>query len=649
MNTTVDPLKNVRIVSLVALLEEASTAYYDGHPILLDDEFDALLMELRRIDPTNAFLSKIGAPGPSGWPKVQLPFVLGSLDKSLNDADFDKWMATILGCELAITHKLDGMSILLTYQGGVLVQAATRGDGVTGEDITRNVRLMQGVPLTIPFGGTAEARGEVIVTKSDFAKFFQGESNTRSTACGTSKRQSNWKKCQHLTVICYNLTTSPCQTNTRKEEIDTMVSWGFKCTPVTTTKSAADVKAMRLDFINGQRAALDYDIDGLVIEVNDSSEFQALGASGQNPLAATAFKFPHENIPGILEDITWNTSATGRVNPIANLRDPVQLVGASVSNATLHNIGHIAKMTAKSGCSFLGKGDLILVSRRNDVIPAVEGILLPNSDGHLFAPPTTCPCCGEPLTLEDDFLWCVSNDCPAQEVGSLRRWISKIGVLHLGNTALGAMFEAGLVLSIPDLYTVDQAAVSALVVNGRRVGGTVDRGFASLHANKELTLDTIVGSLGIPGVGRSVVKFICDAGYDTMGKMAKVTVTELIKVPNIGPERAASFRKGFDERRGLLLGLIAVGIKVVEPVKAAVTGSSFKGISVCFTGVRDDEMEAKIIANGGTIASGVSKNLGILVAKDPKSTSGKAQKARDLGIRVLSLNEMASLLSSGSI
>lgn len=639
---------NPQVANLVSRLEAASVAYYDGHPLMEDDEFDALLMELRRLDPTNAFLSKIGAPGPSGWPKVQLPFVLGSLDKSVSDADFDKWMTTVPGCELAITHKLDGMSILLTYQGGVLVQAATRGDGVTGEDITRNVRLMQGVPLTIPFGGTAEARGEVIVTKSDFAKFFQGESNTRSTACGTSKRQSNWEKCRHLTVVCYNLTTSPCQTKTRKEEIDTMVAWGFKCTPVVTTKSAADVKAMRLDYINGQRAALDYDIDGLVIEVNDSSDFHALGESGQNPLAATAFKFPHENIPAVIDDITWQVGKSGRVTPVANFAT-VKLVGADVNNATLHNVNQVIRMAQKVGKSFLGRGDLILVSRRNDVIPAVEGLLVPNDAGHTFAVPTACPCCKAPLVTDGEYLACVSNDCPAQEVGSLRRWVEKIGVLHLGNTALNAMYDAGLVATIPDLYTVDQAAVSALVVDGRRIGGTVERGFASLHANKELTLDTIVGSLGIPGVGRSVVKFIFDAGYNTIAKMATATVGELTAIPNIGPERAAAFREGFDSRRNLIVTILAVGVKIVEPVKAVVTGNSLTGTSVCFTGVRDDAMEAKIIANGGTIASGVSKNLGILVAKDPKSSSGKAQKARDLGIRVLSLNEMATLLSNGSI
>lgn len=630
---------SAHIDALVARLEDASTAYYNGSPVLGDDEFDALLMELRRLDPTNAFLSKIGAPGPSGWPKVQLPFVLGSLDKSVNDADFDKWMTTVPGCDLAITHKLDGMSILLTYQGGVLVRAATRGDGVTGEDITRNVRLMQGVPLTIPFGGIADARGEVIVTKSDFAKFFQGESNTRSTACGTSKRQSNWEKCRHLTVVCYNLTTSPCQTNTRKEEIDTMVAWGFKCTPVVTTKSAADVKAMRQDFINGLRAALDYDIDGLVIEVNDSSDFHALGESGQNPLAATAFKFPHENIPAVIDDITWQVGKSGRVTPVANFAT-VKLVGADVNNATLHNVNQVIRMAQKVGKSFLGRGDLILVSRRNDVIPAVEGLLVPNAAGHTFAVPTACPCCQAPLVTDGEYLACVSNDCPAQEVGSLRRWVEKIGVLHLGNTALNAMYDAGLVSMIPDLYTVDQAAVSALVVDGRRIGGTVERGFASLNAKKELTLDTIVGSLGIPGVGRSVVKFIFDAGFDTLPKMAKATVSELTAVPNIGPERAASFRKGFDERRSLLLSILAVGVKVVEPVKAAVTGSSLAGVSVCFTGVRDAALEAKIIANGGTIASGVSKNLGILVMKDANSGSSKTQKATTLGCRLLTLEEM---------
>lgn len=536
---------------------------------------------------------------------------------------------------------------LLTYTGGVLVQAATRGDGLTGEDITRNVRLMQGVPLTIPFEGTAYVRGEVIVTKSDFKAHFVGASNTRNTATGTAKRQSDHEKCKHLTVMCYNLTTSPNLTNSRKQEIWQLSDWGFKCTPVMTSNSAAAIKSLRQDLITHFRAKLDYDIDGIVIEVNDSSDFNAMGTSGQNPLAATAFKFPHENVPAMLESITWQVGKSGRVTPVANF-ETVKLVGAEVNNATLHNIAQIGRMSAKVGVSFLGKGDLILVSRRNDVIPAVEGILIPNEKRHTFAVPTTCPCCSAPLEMDGENLACVSNDCPAQEVGSMRRWVAEIGVLHLGNAALNAMYDAGLALSIPDLYTVDPKDVSNLVVDGRRIGGTVERGFASLYSKKDLTLDTIVGSLGIPGVARSVVKFIFDAGYDTLSKMAKVTVSELVAIPNIGPERAASFRKGFDERRNLIASLLAVGIKVVEPVMQTVVGNSLAGTSVCMTGFRDTGMEAKIIANGGTIASGVNKKTGILVAKDPSSTSGKAKVARDLGIRVLSIDEMNALLNAAT-
>lgn len=628
------------IDALANQLKAASAAYHAGlPPVMTDAEFDALEQELKRLDPTNPTLATVGAPSVNGWPKVTHPRPMGSLDKAITGLDFDKWFASQNGAFLAETEKLDGGAGLLVYEGGILISGATRGDGVTGNEITRNMRVMQGVPLTIPYGGLALVRGEVIVTKSDFAKYFPGESNTRNTAVGTMMRQSDWRKCRYLTFMAYNLETSTGETHSRSEEFARLKQWGFKCGSINVASSLTFFKREHQEYIDRTRANLDYDIDGLVIEINDTTAFKAAGTTDLNPKGAVAWKFPHENMPTLLEDVIWQVSGTGSVNPVAEFTE-VNLLGTRVTRATLHNVAHIIRMAQKNNRTFLSKGDLILVSRRNDVIPAVEGVLIPSAEGQLFQVPTQCPCCANVLVMVGERLMCTSDDCPAQEAGMLRRWVSKIGVLHLGQTHLNAMYEAGLVKTIPDLYTVSPAAVSALVVDGRTLGGSVDRGFVSLHANKTLTLDTIVGSLGIPGIGRKMAKLVYDAGYDTPSKMSKVLLSELAAIEGFGMGRARAFRDGFAEHRNLILGILSV-VTLAQPTpKAAPTGNAMTGKSVCFTGVRDAALEAKITAEGGTIASGVSAKLGILVMKDAKSGSSKTQKATALGVELLTLEEM---------
>jgi len=217
----------------------------------------------------------------------------------------------------------------------------------------------------------------------------------------------------------------------------------------------------------------------------------------------------------------------------------------------------------------------------------------------------------------------------------MKRWISKTGVLHFGDGLLSCVVDADLAGTIGDLYRLKEADVAALSDDGRRVGGRAKRALDSLAGKRELTLDYFVGSLGIPLVGRKMTLLLMEGGIDTLSKMGKATPEEMAAVPGFGPERAASFREGFDKRKGLMVDILAAGVQITEPVVVAVTGSGMAGEAVCFTGVRDQEAEAAIIAQGGTIASGVSKNTTLLVAKDPSSTSGKAKKARELGLAIL--------------
>ena len=646
-------MKNARIATLATRLEAANDAYRKGEAIISDDAYDALEAELRKLDSDHPTLVKIGAPGTDGWPKVKHPIPMGSLNKAQTDAEFLDW-ASKFSADLFLSEKLDGISILLTYTGGDLDSAVTRGDGVEGEDITRNVRLMKGVPSKIPFVGTAYVRGEIVVLKPDFQAHFQGESNPRNTAAGTAKRQSDWRKCEHLSVLAYNLTTMTSNGSvvTRSQEFTCLGEWGFETPNFAHYQGPVDAQKIvqiRGEYVTFRRDSLDYEIDGLVIELDHMEVRVMAGAQNMKPKGAIAFKFPHDSAETVLRDIRWQVGNSGRITPVA-IFDSVPLAGANVKQASLHNLSNIQTLTGAAGQEHPFPGDHILVSRRNDVIPYVEAFLGTNEDeeGDLvpLGTPTNCPACNAAVIQVGEYLVCSGEDCPAQVLGALKRWITKNSILHFGEALLIATIEAGLVATIGDIYRLKEDAFAALEMDGRRVGGMAKRALKSVEAKRELTLDYLVGSLGIPLVGRKMALLLIQAGFDDLDKMSQAKVTELAAVEGFGQTKAEAFRQGFDDRKRLILDILAAGVTIKIPEVIQQTSSSMVGEAVCMTGFRDAAMEDAIKAAGGSIASGVSKNTTILVCKDKTSTSGKAQKARDLGLTLLEPADMWARLGA---
>lgn len=637
-----------QVASISDRLIAASEAYHAGLPVMTDAAYDALENELRRLDPTHPTLTLVGAPSAKGWIKVKHPIDMGSLNKASNDTEYLEW-ARKYPQRVCVSEKLDGISIRLTYQNGILIQAATRGDGTNGEDITRNVKIMQGLPKSIPNLDTIHVRGEVVCLKSDFATYFQGESNPRNTAAGTAKRQTGWQKARHLTVMCYNITAENEVYNTRHDEFLTLQAWGFATPWFGIGAADADVLARREAYVKNLRAALDYDCDGLVVEIDDTETRLNAGAHDMRPRAACAFKFPSEAQPTTLREVLWQVGNSGRVTPVAAF-DAVSLAGATVQRASLYNLAYIQDLLNDAGHSSrncLCTGDRILVARQGDVIPRVVSLL--SADGkNGWVQPSACPECQTALQMDGEYLVCKGKACPAQTLGMLLRWVEKVGILHLGENILQATIDAGLVKTIGDLYRLKVVDVAALEPDGRRIGGSAERGLENLNAKKALTLDVLVGSLGINLIGRDMVKLLVDAEFDTLTKLAEATEAQMAAVPGFGAGRAAAFRLGFDERRGLILDILAAGVSIVEPVKIEQTSTSMAGQAVCMTGFRDDKMSEKILASGGKIASGVSKNTTILVQKDPNSTSGKSEAAQKLGIKILGRDEMWALLGGAA-
>ncbi|MDB4278230.1 helix-hairpin-helix domain-containing protein [Deltaproteobacteria bacterium] len=652
-------------------LIEANEAYRNAQPIMSDAQYDKMEDRLRSLiaglDPklavvqeSQAFLSGIGAPvqaaaptkgkgkkGKVHWVKAKHQHPMGSLNKAQVAADLHSWASScsvVTGLALCISDKCDGISIGLYYTDGDLTQAITRGDGEEGEDITRNVVKMKGVQTHIK-GLTGFIRGEIVLRKSDWKTHFPTYSNPRNAASGIAKRLDGTGS-EHLTVLHYTMvrdvgTALP----TKSIQFRLLERLGCEVPRWAKVASLAEVEAYYQDYIDTTRESLDYDIDGLVIDVDDTATREALGDKNHRPKGAVAYKFPHEQKVTVLRHIRWQVGNSGRVTPVAEF-DVVNLAGANVKQASLHNLSNIATLAAGHGQQSLFEGDHVLVSRRNDVIPYVEATMGtnalvqaqsdPNYTPPAFSAPTQCPTCGHATQMDGEYLICPATlACPSQVEGSIKRWVTKLGLLGWGNEIIETLVTKGHIKDPADLYTLDPDKVATIDMKGRRIGSTAHTLHKELHGKgKLLPLSVFVGSLGIPLVARSMCSSIVDAGYETLDLMRAASVAEIAAIPGMGTSKAESFVAGLAQRAVVIDKLIANGVKI----KAPSTGS-LKGSIICMTGFRDLDMTDAIEAAGGRVA-GISRKTTLLVAKNPNSTSGKAKKAASYNIEIIGPDEM---------
>lgn len=628
---------------LVDLLQRASEAYYNEQPILSDAEFDALREELQEIAPGHPFLSQVGAPPSKKWPNVPHGIPMGSLNKVTNADELNDWYRGVVLTKaiqaskypdrLILSEKLDGISLSLRYEGGRLQQAVTRGDGATGLEITRNARMFKGVPEEVSdFSGFI--RGEVVLRKSDLLNCAQEYKSLRNAANGIAKRESDPKDCRHLTFKAFQVvpTDPSVQIYEKGVEFELLEKLGFQTPSWRVGTTHNDVLDWYGEYQSQRRGTLDYEIDGLVVELNDLSLMEAFGASGGCPKGAVALKFPHEEQVTRLKEVVWEIGASGRATPVAHF-DEVRVAGVDVSRASLHNWGLVDKLG-------ICIGDRVVVSRRNDVIPYVERVTT-YEGGPRVEKPHKCPACDAEIVQKGAYLVCSNPlSCPAQAKGAMMRWIKNLDIKELGPAIVDAVFESNAAKSLPGLYTMPAQSWASLRVGGRVLGMSKGTKIAqSLVDTADVTLDVFVGSLGIEMCGRTICKLLMDEGFDTLEKMEKATVDQISGIKGMGPARAESFVDGLKMRDKVISDLRRYGVRIKEPVKGTLTGKSF-----CFTGFRDKLLERQITEAGGVVKSGVSKKVDFLVAADPEGGGSKVQKAQKLGVSVISRHDAERMI-----
>lgn len=637
----VDPVTAARVEDLAARVERYRASYYAGKPEISDAAFDALEDELRALAPAHPVLARVGsAELVTEWEKARHEIPMGSLNKVTNEEELRAWLArcdellakegrpSIAG-DLFVAEKLDGISIEVVYRHGKLADAITRGDGFVGERITPNVARMKGVPARIPDGRSMSVRGEIILRLSDKKAHFPAEyTSPRNTAAGTAKRFDG-QGAEHLTVLFYDVADHVDQPS-EQEKFKWLRSLGF-ATPRTMHGTIDDVLALYGRYEKELRGSLDYEIDGLVVYASSLAAQTVLGDVNRRPRGAVAFKFSSPAKVTRVVEIRWDTGPSGRVTPVA-IVEPVELASATVQRASLHNAGLVRALG-------IGVGDEVLVSRRNDVIPYVEEVI--ESAGHPAQAPETCGTCGAKLSLEGEYLVCRNVECTAIVEGRIHSWIDAIGALEWGDKLITQLVAAKKVKEPRDLYVLTWEDIAALERRGEK---SAKKCIEQIRSRLPLSLPIFLAGLGIEGFATQTARLLVSAGRDTIDKVLAATAEELAGIPGLGPIKAGAIVRGLASRRDEIQRLREAGVEPVPPEDEG----PLAGLTFCFTGSATrprGELVQEVESRGGRVLGSVTKELRYLVIADVASTSTKAEKARKLGIKLITEEQLFELIA----
>jgi DNA ligase (NAD+) len=619
-----------RITELANKITQARIDYYNNQPTVSDKVFDAWTDELRTLDSNHIALTAVGAPvGPSEWKKAKHQIPMGSLNKVNQPTEMSDWAKDKSHKDgWFVTEKLDGLSIELIYEHGKLVQAITRGDGETGEDITVNVAKMGGVNTDLKVDFNGSLRGEIIMLKSNHKKFFSDKANPRNAASGTSKRLDG-VGVDKLNILFYQV-LGDVDFKTEVEQFTWLVNHKLGAPNYWVYKTIDEANKHWRIYQDVNREKLDYDIDGLVIRINDMAKQMALGDKDLRPLGAMAFKFDNESRESVIRGITWQVGNSGRLTPVATV-DPVTLVGATVTRASLYNIAYIEELGLDIGAT-------VLVARANDVIPRIEELV--KGTKSVAKAPKHCPECGAHTRMDGENLLCTnSKGCRSQIIGRIKNWVKELNLLEWGDTLIEKLVDAKKVSNVADLYTLTVADLAGLDRMGDK---SAQKCYDILWANKEVALEVFLGGLSIPMIGQSTIKAIMNVGCDTLEKFGQLGASEFEQVPGVGPTKAQSLADGLLDSKQIILDLIDNGVEIKEKIIGNLTGQS-----VCFTGamkMKRPVLEKMAADAGAEVKNSVGKGLTYLVIADPNSTTSKAQAARKLGTKLITEDEFFELV-----
>ncbi|MEJ5297052.1 MAG: NAD-dependent DNA ligase LigA [Armatimonadota bacterium] len=656
-------------------IEELNYHYFVLDSPLVDDaEYDRLFSELERLEEQYPELrtpdsptQRVGAPPAEEFRTVVHRAPMLSLANAFGEEELEEFDARIkrfLGAdapgsiEYVCELKIDGLAVSLTYERGVLVQGATRGDGTRGEDITANLRTVKSIPLSLPAGSAGppelmEVRGEAYLSVAEFRRINEERSqegqplfaNPRNAAAGSLRQlDPSVTASRRLRFFAYGLgVVSQPIARTHLDALQMLKKWRFPVNPHTrVSQGIAGAREFCREWAE-RRRELDYQIDGVVIKVNDFALQERLGAVSRSPRWAVAYKFPAEQAVTTVRDIVVQVGRTGALTPVAEL-EPVKIGGVTVSRATLHNEDEIRRKDVRVG-------DRVVIQRAGDVIPEVVSVVLDERppDAKPFRMPDRCPACGAPVTREEGeaVARCTNYSCPAQRLERLVHFCSK-GAMDMdgvGPATLAQMLEKGLVSEPADLYRLTAADLLQLDGVKEKLAENI---LQAISGSKRPPLDRFIFALGIRHVGEHVARILASR-YRDIHTLMEASEKDLGGIDQIGPVIAREVATFFRDprNRAAVERLLAAGVAPVGPPETGgVKQTPLTGKSVVFTGTLEsmtrEEAEALARRLGAEVKSSVSRSTDLVVAGE--KAGSKLARAAELGVRVVSEKEFLEMV-----
>jgi len=631
-----------RIRALERLIDQYQSAYYNGAALVSDAEFDALWDELRRLDPENPVFRRIGADSTDGFPKARHLIPMNSQEKAANPEDFLAWAAKIAPEAYVVQHKLDGASLELQYEDGLLVRALTRGDGLIGDVITPNARRMKGVPPRLKAAFTGGVRGEVVMPRGVWQAKYPEKANCRNTANGIMRRKDG-EGCEDLELICYDAaaTGEDDYFGDEVEKIAWLAQQGFDTTPTTVLATPEDVVRHRT-LVTAERFSLPYDIDGLVVKDRrtDMADLRR-----DRPERQIAFKFELEAAISTLRRVIWSESGA-TYTPIG-IVDPVRLAGTTVQRANLNNPDMIRALGLRLGAR-------VVVVKRGEIIPKIEGLSADEAaaaeqeERQDIVLPETCATCGSTLVDAGTRLYCPNPVCAKRIHHRIEKWVSVLDIREFGDKLLMRLYESGRLKRVADLYTLQAEELSDLDRMGALSAAKVIR---HLRAARLLDLAVFVAGFDFEGVGETIMAKVTDAGFDTLDKLRGAGVDELAGVHGLGRITAQAIVEGLEETREDMDAVLAAGVVAIAPARSA-ESLPLRGYSFCITGelasMKRSAAEERLKVLGAQVKAAVVRDLSFLITNDALSGSAKNKKARALGVALIDEAALLGLLTDPS-
>ena len=642
------------MTSLKDRLNELAYRYYVlDDPAVSDAEYDALYDKLVALEKSTGVVlpdsptRRVGGKPLSKFEQVRHLGRLYSLDKCKTREELGAWMDKLRVAgkmpRVSVEYKFDGLTINLTYRGGELVQAATRGDGVTGEIVTEQVKTIRSVPISIPYKGVLEVQGEGIMRLSALAEYNSDPTvtplkNARNAAAGAIRNLDPAETAKRkLEVVCYNVNYIEGRRFESGSEMMTFLKeQKFKVSDMYVLADDQKTVFDTLDKIESVRPSLDFLIDGAVVKADDFSMREELGYTEKFPRWAMAFKFAAEEMTTVVRDVIWQVSRTGKLNPLAVL-DPVDIGGVTVSRATLNNISEIRRKDIRIGSR-------VFVRRSNDVIPEITGVAEQPEDAVEIEVPAVCPACGSPVEVRGVFAYCTDSEaCEPALVSRFAHFVCRdaMDIEGLSDKTLELLYSEGKIRDFANLYSLSADDLTDLEgFKDKKIANIL----AAIAASKHTELKRFLFAIGIPGIGKKAAAQLADA-FGTLEAARAAKEEELLALDDFGDVMAKNVIAFWNDplRAAEVDRLIAAGITFEQKER---TEGAFSGKKVVLTGslARFTRSEAKklIEERGGEVADGVSAKVNLVIAGE--AAGSKLEKAKKLGIEIIDEQKFVEML-----